>query len=572
MYVADSQAHHDQGQREEYAEIHIPWEKLEQRLRGDPNGSVDLLMAAPVHKPFLGYKAGSIEYAEAFDYSLEQVLKDPTATQTVVRITCLSTNSQLQHSDSVHTIIPPHEPSAPEPGALLPMPMSGSSLPWDEQMVWKLFRACPLDDTGRITMVDLREFLAQRHDTQEAFGCKADEVFSYGSDDRLINWAEFVARWRIFQRPLSPLASMRSTSPLPVQTLHSPLASMHSLSPLASVGSISPVPVPTAYAYGAPVTGSSTRIIRPPVQGGSFSSPPMYSLGSISPPHSGYATSVRHASPPVTGGFASPPVTGGSVAFPERIIEFEVVLDKSDGKMIGLDVDPQNEFSLVVMSVGEDPDDPGLVQQWNSLHPDKAVQKGDKIVQVNGVRGNVFELRAECKKNEVLTLKLQRRSMAPVSPRYSVHSSITSLTRSTAPMPSAPFAYKAPLLTSQTMVPRATTSPVVTYARSPSPMASYRAGSPVATYGAPRFSFRAPPWGGTDDDWEEDEEEEKEAVLDVTLGATSTPMWTYAGPTPPTSSAVLPALPAVTYTRTAVLNPFPMTSYVAPASGQVVVR
>ncbi|CAK9084375.1 unnamed protein product [Durusdinium trenchii] len=52
----------------------------------------------------------------------------------------------------------------------------------------------------------------------------------------------------------------------------------------------------------------------------------------------------------------------------------------------------------------------GLIQKWNEEHPDKALKPKDRIVEVNGLRGDVLQLVDECKKPKVLKIYVKRES------------------------------------------------------------------------------------------------------------------------------------------------------------------
>merc|ERR1712032_254171 len=54
---------------------------------------------------------------------------------------------------------------------------------------------------------------------------------------------------------------------------------------------------------------------------------------------------------------------------------------------LGMDVDRSDNMTLLIVDVRD-----GLVKQWNVEHPDDAVQKGDRIVEVNGVYGNAHAM------------------------------------------------------------------------------------------------------------------------------------------------------------------------------------
>lgn len=71
---------------------------------------------------------------------------------------------------------------------------------------------------------------------------------------------------------------------------------------------------------------------------------------------------------------------------------------------MGIDVDHKDGETLLIEVIN-----PGLVQDWNEkgANQDK-VHVGDRIIEVNGIAKDVLQLVDECKKNQVLTLKLRR--------------------------------------------------------------------------------------------------------------------------------------------------------------------
>merc|ERR1711862_316802 len=83
--------------------------------------------------------------------------------------------------------------------------------------------------------------------------------------------------------------------------------------------------------------------------------------------------------------------------------EFTITIDKSDGAKLGVDVDHQDGKTLLIDAVTG-----GLVATWNAANPEKAVKTRDRIVEVNGIRGEVLQLVEECKKNIVLQMVVQR--------------------------------------------------------------------------------------------------------------------------------------------------------------------
>lgn len=72
----------------------------------------------------------------------------------------------------------------------------------------------------------------------------------------------------------------------------------------------------------------------------------------------------------------------------QRPSEFVVSITRADAPTIGMDLRyAPNGNTLMITRVGEGP-----MQEWNSKHPDKAVCKHDRIVQLNDVRGAPLQL------------------------------------------------------------------------------------------------------------------------------------------------------------------------------------
>mmetsp|Transcript_10347 Transcript_10347/g.26773 ORF Transcript_10347/g.26773 Transcript_10347/m.26773 type:complete len:209 (-) Transcript_10347:481-1107(-) len=88
---------------------------------------------------------------------------------------------------------------------------------------------------------------------------------------------------------------------------------------------------------------------------------------------------------------------------------FEVTLDKLPGTCFGLhvDIEPGYDF-LPVTSVKPG----GLAEAWNRRLPECRVEPGDRILEVNGVRGDSQQMAAACNADHVLKLVMQRRSRA----------------------------------------------------------------------------------------------------------------------------------------------------------------
>lgn len=73
-----------------------------------------------------------------------------------------------------------------------------------------------------------------------------------------------------------------------------------------------------------------------------------------------------------------------------EFIEFEASLDKSGGEKLGLDISAYDGKTLLVGKVKTGP-----VERWNAQHAgqwDKCICRGDRIIVINGVRGDSDEL------------------------------------------------------------------------------------------------------------------------------------------------------------------------------------
>lgn len=99
-----------------------------------------------------------------------------------------------------------------------------------------------------------------------------------------------------------------------------------------------------------------------------------------------------------------------------EFIEFEVTLDKSGGEKLGLDISPYDGKTLLVGKVK-----PGPVERWNEQHQEqweKCVFRGDRMIVINGVRGDSDELLGAAKA-DVLNVTLCRRIEFVVAIEYS---------------------------------------------------------------------------------------------------------------------------------------------------------
>jgi hypothetical protein len=84
--------------------------------------------------------------------------------------------------------------------------------------------------------------------------------------------------------------------------------------------------------------------------------------------------------------------------------EFSITLKKTAGGKIGLKVDQPEGLALEITRIKE-----GLVQEWNASNPELQVIKGDRIVEVNGMRNNSVRMLDVLGTEEFLDLAIARR-------------------------------------------------------------------------------------------------------------------------------------------------------------------
>lgn len=96
-----------------------------------------------------------------------------------------------------------------------------------------------------------------------------------------------------------------------------------------------------------------------------------------------------------------PDVSGGRTA-PERT--YKVHLKKLPETKIGLDIDYMLERKVLpIFQVAG-----GVAAQWNQDNPAMAIEKGDAIVEVNGIKGDASKMLESCKNAEELELVMVR--------------------------------------------------------------------------------------------------------------------------------------------------------------------
>jgi len=97
--------------------------------------------------------------------------------------------------------------------------------------------------------------------------------------------------------------------------------------------------------------------------------------------------------------------------------DYQITISKKDGMKLGVDL-VYNYDSLTISFVKAG----GLVSSWNDMFPDRGVMRGDRIVEVNGVRGDAAKLDDELVKATELTIKLLRnpKNIADDVPTYAL--------------------------------------------------------------------------------------------------------------------------------------------------------
>eukprot|EP00927_Polykrikos_kofoidii_P004237 TRINITY_DN11683_c1_g1_i1.p1 TRINITY_DN11683_c1_g1~~TRINITY_DN11683_c1_g1_i1.p1 ORF type:complete len:307 (-),score=45.70 TRINITY_DN11683_c1_g1_i1:282-1202(-) len=87
----------------------------------------------------------------------------------------------------------------------------------------------------------------------------------------------------------------------------------------------------------------------------------------------------------------------------QRHREYSVVIKKSFGEKLGVDVDTADGTTLKVLEVTG-----GAVGKWNEANLRRDIRPGDKIVGINGVYESQARLLEECKKSSLMSLKIRR--------------------------------------------------------------------------------------------------------------------------------------------------------------------
>jgi hypothetical protein len=85
--------------------------------------------------------------------------------------------------------------------------------------------------------------------------------------------------------------------------------------------------------------------------------------------------------------------------------EFEVRLIKTpEMARLGVSVDTSEKDCLIVDKV-----EGGMMAAWNNANPGAVVMKGDRIMEVCGVRGDNASMTVACRSNDVLVMRVVRR-------------------------------------------------------------------------------------------------------------------------------------------------------------------
>merc|ERR1712176_1223673 len=84
----------------------------------------------------------------------------------------------------------------------------------------------------------------------------------------------------------------------------------------------------------------------------------------------------------------------------KRSHQFEIMLDKSKGGSLGINVATLSDGSLKIEHVGDDIT--SLMGSWNAENPGSKVLPGDVIYEVNGAIHDAEKIISELKKNQFL--------------------------------------------------------------------------------------------------------------------------------------------------------------------------
>merc|ERR1712217_550375 len=86
--------------------------------------------------------------------------------------------------------------------------------------------------------------------------------------------------------------------------------------------------------------------------------------------------------------------------FPEFVVEFS----RKNGMLLGINVDYIDTGGcLSVTSISE-----GQLLHWNTSYPEREIRVGDRVVSVNGCRGDAVKMLMLCGQEESLALRVIR--------------------------------------------------------------------------------------------------------------------------------------------------------------------
>eukprot|EP00928_Gymnodinium_smaydae_P017247 TRINITY_DN16596_c0_g2_i1.p1 TRINITY_DN16596_c0_g2~~TRINITY_DN16596_c0_g2_i1.p1 ORF type:complete len:313 (-),score=10.85 TRINITY_DN16596_c0_g2_i1:141-1079(-) len=115
-------------------------------------------------------------------------------------------------------------------------------------------------------------------------------------------------------------------------------------------------------------------------------------------PHAAAAAAARDEAYPSIEGQDEMPV------MPSHRREFTIVLDRSAGKKIGCEIDDSDGRTLIVKRLK-----PGMIYDWN-VAPGRDssmwVWVEDRIIEVNGIRGDAAQMYEECMKHKLLNIRV----------------------------------------------------------------------------------------------------------------------------------------------------------------------
>jgi len=89
---------------------------------------------------------------------------------------------------------------------------------------------------------------------------------------------------------------------------------------------------------------------------------------------------------------------------------FSATIRRNPSEPIGLDIDLIDGLSAVVVDIKE-----GAIKSWNERNPELALRLNDRVVDVNGSRGDANNLVTRLKSDTTWVLQVQRPSEFPVS-------------------------------------------------------------------------------------------------------------------------------------------------------------